>query len=305
MNLSDTVRELSRELKISLAEIARRVGQSPQNLSKKMNKNTLSFDEFEQILKCLGVGMEVTFTLPGGRTSLGGGNDERLRTQMKILEMQLDVERMKNKYFSDISYQYRTALNTVSGGLELARNHVKEPDRVLGCFDKMIPAVEELTGLIEDSPFNREAGIQLTIPEDPALEKNPIKKVLLVDDNDINREIVSGLLEDSGIEVEEAANGSESVDLILARPSGYYDLILMDLLMPVMDGYAATRRIRKIEGADAASLPIIAMTASVSGDERRAAEKAGMTGFMEKPLNLDKFFSLLKNLSYKHSSVVD
>ena len=329
MNLSDTVREISKELNISLAEVARRVGQSPQNLSKKLNRGTLSFEEFETILKTLGVGMDVAFTLPGGETSMSG--NEWTRSQMKILQMQLDVERMKSKYFSDISYNYRTALSTVSGSLEIAKRHAGDVDKVKECIAKMMPAVTELTRLIEDSPFNREAGIiveEATLEESEAgrqpegaegslaeevteplsasdgLEvelarnnatKKSAKRVLLVDDNDLNREIARELLEDSGITVEEATGGSQSVAIIQEKPAGYYDLIFMDLVMPDMDGFEAARTIRAL-GSEKADVPIAAMTASVGDEERDKAKEAGMDGFIEKPLDLNRLLKLMREL---------
>ena len=265
MNLSDTVRKISKELKISLAEIARRTGQSPQNLSKKMNKGTLSFEEFEQILKVLNVNMDVSFSLPG-RQALHEDDNEQLLRQMQILEMQLDVERMKNKYFSEISYRYRTALSTVSGGLELAKKHIGDPAKAAGCIDKTLPAVAELTKLIEDSPFNREAGIAADPKEDAEISDLDItgKRILLVDDNDINREIMRELLEDRGIFAGEAVNGRDAIHKLEDHQSGYYDLILMDLLMPVMDGYEATRVIRRMRDKAKAEIPVVAMKASVS-----------------------------------------
>ena len=301
MYLPDTVRELSKELKVSLAEIARRVGQSPQNLSKKMNKGTLSFDEFEQILKCLGVSMDVKFTMPGGQTAVDRDNNDLIRSQMKILEMQLDVERMKSKYFSDISYNFRTALGTVSGGLELIRIHAADADRVADCVSRIQPAVAELAGLIEDSPFNREAGLTGEDPEEAAREQGKTvrlagKKALLVDDNDINREIVRELLEDSGIAVEEAVNGRDAVEKVGSSPEGTYDLVLMDLVMPVMDGFQATRQIRSMAKSGAAAVPIVAMTASVSEEDRRQAAEAGMNDFIEKPLDLEKLFKMIRSL---------
>ena len=295
MNLSDTVRDISKQLNISLAEVARKVGQSPQNLSKKLNKGTLSFDEFEQILNVLEVGMDVEFTLPGEQ-SLSGSNNEQLLHQMKILKMQLDVERIKSQYFSDISYKYRTALSTVSGGLELAKKHADNPKKTAECLGRILPAVAELTRLIEDSPFNREAGTT----KEPLSSAKPTslkgKRILLVDDNDINREIVRELLEDSGIAVEEAVNGKDSVDKIESHAAGYYDLVLMDLVMPVMDGYKAAKAIRKLKSKKKASVSIVAMTASVSDKDRKAAEKAGMNSFMEKPLDLEKLFQTMRSL---------
>ena len=300
MNLSETVKSLSRELHISLTELSKRSGQSPQNLSKKLNKETLSYEEFERLLEVMGVKLETNLVLPGedGARLLGG--DERLKDQMKILEKLLEVERLKNKYFQEISYDFRTNLDTISGGINVALNHSGEKERVEECIKKLMPAISSLTRLIEDSPFNRENHL---VAENDTIWENSIgasdfaaKRVLLVDDNDLNREIVKEILEDSGLETEEASNGKTALEMVKASKGGYFDFVLMDIQMPVMNGFDATKAIRGLEDDEKASTPIIAMTASVSEDDRNKAQEAGMNGFAEKPLNLQKLFSIMKEI---------
>ena len=102
------------------------------------------------------------------------------------------------------------------------------------------------------------------------------KHVLLVEDNEINMEIARTLLEETGVLPEEAHNGEEAVNMVKKSAEGHYDLIFMDIQMPVMDGYQSTRAIRGLARRDAASLPIVAMTANAFEEDVREAFQAGI-----------------------------
>ena len=111
------------------------------------------------------------------------------------------------------------------------------------------------------------------------------KRVLLVDDNELNREIMKEVLVDHGLLVEEAENGSEAVAAVKANEAGYYHFILMDIEMPVMDGYEATMMIRKLPNRIRANIPIIALTANSVPENRERARMVGMDEFLAKPAN--------------------
>lgn len=112
------------------------------------------------------------------------------------------------------------------------------------------------------------------------------KRLLLVEDNELNREIAIELLSATGAIIEYACNGEEGLLKFKGAPERYYDLILMDIQMPVMDGYTATRKIRELSRADAVSTPILAMTADAFSEDIKAAKNAGMNGHLAKPLDL-------------------
>ena len=112
------------------------------------------------------------------------------------------------------------------------------------------------------------------------------KRLLLVEDNMINMEIANMILEQMGFEVETAENGQLAVEKVTSREPGTYDLILMDIQMPVMDGYAATKAIRSLDDDILADIPIIAMTANAFEEDIRAAQKAGMDGHVAKPIDI-------------------
>lgn len=122
------------------------------------------------------------------------------------------------------------------------------------------------------------------------------KRVLIVEDNELNREIASELLKDEGFLIEEAANGVEAIDKVIHSRNGYFDLILMDIQMPVMDGYKATREIRRMKESALAGIPIVAMTANTFEEDKKKCFAAGMNGHIEKPINRQIIRSTLANV---------
>ena len=120
------------------------------------------------------------------------------------------------------------------------------------------------------------------------------KRVLLVEDIEMNREIAQIILEEAGFVVESAPDGTDAVAMVEASEENYYDIVLMDVQMPVMNGYEATRTIRNMARNDVKSLPIIAMTANALEEDKEAALKNGMNAHIAKPLVMDIFINVLK-----------
>ena len=120
------------------------------------------------------------------------------------------------------------------------------------------------------------------------------RRLLLAEDNEMNREIAETILAMNGFSVDSAVNGQEALDLYLARPAGYYDAALLDIRMPVMDGLEAARKIRVMDRADSRSIPIIAMTANAFDEDSRRSLECGMNGHLSKPVQLPKLFKLLE-----------
>lgn len=119
------------------------------------------------------------------------------------------------------------------------------------------------------------------------------KKVLLVEDNELNREIATEILKSLGMKVDCAADGMEAVEIMSSEAGNQYDMIFMDIQMPKMDGYTATREIRTLKDMEKANVPIIAMTANAFDEDRKKAIKAGMNGHIAKPIDVDV---ILQNL---------
>lgn len=121
-------------------------------------------------------------------------------------------------------------------------------------------------------------------------------RILLVDDNPLNREIAEDILLDSGFRVDEAENGQEAIDKLKEAGAGYYDIVLMDIQMPIMNGYQAAEAIRSFEDAELASIPILAVTADAFEEDRKMALKHGMNGHLPKPIDVSKLFTFLDTL---------
>lgn len=122
------------------------------------------------------------------------------------------------------------------------------------------------------------------------------RNLLLVEDNELNREIAIEILKEYGFLVDTAENGQEALDKVSASKHGEYDLVLMDIQMPIMDGHEATKRIRALEDPILASIPIVAMTANAFDEDKKAAMDSGMNGFISKPIIIDEVVEALKNV---------
>ena len=138
--------------------------------------------------------------------------------------------------------------------------------------------------------------------EKEALEKEQLKtlftgrKLLLVEDNNLNREIAKKLLTEQGFIIDEAVNGREAVEKVAASHAGEYAVVLMDIQMPIMDGYEATKAIRDLNNRILANVPIVAMTANAFGEERKKAFACGMNGYVTKPIEINVLFETLKQI---------
>lgn len=119
------------------------------------------------------------------------------------------------------------------------------------------------------------------------------KRILLVEDNELNREIAVEIIGSTGVLIETAVNGQDAVDKVIQSAEGYYQMILMDIQMPVMDGYEATRQIRKLPRADVKKMPVIAMTANAFSEDVTNAINAGMNHHLAKPIDIKALMGVL------------
>ena len=151
--------------------------------------------------------------------------------------------------------------------------------------DTLMTAIEQMQAEAEDTSFQA-AGSDFRG-----------KCILLVEDNELNREITVEILNGYGCQVDTAGNGAEAVKKIKNSKPGSYDLVLMDVQMPVMNGYEATRQIRALNDPVLAGITIIAMTANAFDEDRRKALAYGMDGFLTKPIVIEELIGVLqKNL---------
>ncbi len=122
------------------------------------------------------------------------------------------------------------------------------------------------------------------------------KRVLLAEDNELNRELALAILEETGMQIDCAEDGIEAVNMINDAPEDQYDLVLMDIQMPRMDGYTATREIRTLSNNRKANIPIVAMTANAFDEDRRRAFECGMNGHIVKPIDMKEIADILNQI---------
>ncbi len=214
----------------------------------------------------------------------------------------------------EMSHDFRTPLHIILGCVDLAENHYENRDRVRRYLHSIRASGEYLlevvnnatqTTLREPVPGADSRSSAGNLDEylkegerDRKARFAPYrfsgKRILIAEDMEINREILGELLRRYGAELDFAEDGRICLDKVIANPADHYDLILMDVRMPNMDGIEATRSIRRLPDAAKASIPIIAVTANTNDRDRNAAIEAGMNAFTEKPISVDKLFEVME-----------
>lgn len=153
--------------------------------------------------------------------------------------------------------------------------------------------LSELRGCLHSIVSSEEKNKEEEVSEPKLLRTG---RILLVEDNELNQEIAAMILEDYGFTIEIADNGQKAVKMIEESEPGYYQLVLMDVQMPVMNGYEATRVIRKLKNKKLAAIPILAMTANAFEEDKQEALNSGMNGHIAKPINIEALLKALEEL---------
>lgn len=202
--------------------------------------------------------------------------------------------------FDSFSRERNTTTGKVAGtglGMSIVKKLVDlmggriEVESQLGVGTKFTMTLEHR--IVDEKEVERKDSEE-EISADEAMLKG--KRILLAEDNELNAEIAEVILEGLGLDVDRVENGRECVERIVEKDEDSYDLILMDIQMPEMDGYEATRRIRVLPESSKASIPIIAMTANAFEEDRRNALEAGMDGHIAKPIDITVLMSVLASV---------
>ena len=252
----------------------------------------------ENAVKFTPVGGWITLTMKQQLDAQGEWVDLEIRVKDNGCGM---TSSFADKLFEPFEKEKSTTVSGLHGtglGLAITKRYVDAMGgqiSVQSAVDEGTEFVVNLRQKLAQEPVSIEKEI---ITED---EKTTFygKRILIVEDNELNREIEVAILEDAGFLVEEAVNGKEAVDKVKDSQEGYYDGILMDIQMPVMDGYEATREIRKLKNPSLADTLIIAVSANAFDEDKLASEKAGMNAHIEKPIQLDYLFDTLEDLLSK------
>lgn len=201
---------------------------------------------------------------------------------------------LKKSDFVSMAHDLRTPLNAIMGYATMAKKYIGDRNLVLEYLEKI-----ELSGGQLLSLFNQVLGENAE--ESGIKEINSIdidltdRRILLVEDNYMNREIARDMLEDYGFIVEEASNGIEAVEMVSEAIAGFYDAVIMDIQMPKMDGYEATKKIRALPKKDIANVPIIALSANAFEEDEKKSIEAGMNAHIVKPIEIEKLINALND----------
>ena len=289
MKTSEIINNICSHLGIAKSDLAKRMGLYPSSLYRKLSKESMTFEELQKCLDVLGVSVELQFQYPDGGILSSQANHEQLVGRLDILEKKLEaadkVDEFRKKSLRDL----RTELNSAVGYAELCRSHGAQMDFYLNKLSTVHSSMERTISFALGESFNEETD-EIDAGQIEALQG---KRVLLVDDNDLNREILKEVLLDHGLLFEEAANGSKALSAVQEHEPGYYQFILMDIEMPEMDGFEATLRIRKLPNRIRANTPIIAFTTNAVSENRDRAFAVGMDGFLVKPVNTSRLLASL------------
>lgn len=225
-------------------------------------------------------------------TSVKQSNDEMfIRFEIKDTGIGMSEEFMQRAFdpFVQASDSKGKVLEGTGLGLPIARNLV----HLMGGHISVSSIADKGSTFFVELPFKVTEKKEIIKKENGVLEEKECKtnlpkglKILVAEDNDINLEIIQTLLEMEGFIVESAENGEAVLEKFETSEINYYDLIFMDIRMPFMDGLEATRRIRACKKVDAKTIPIVAMTANAFTEDIHAAKKAGMDGYLVKPLDM-------------------
>ena len=247
----------------------------------------------------------VKYTASGGRvtiriTELDCDRDDYVRIRTQVIDTGIGMsEEFLPSLFDAFARERNTTVGKVAGtglGMPIIKKYI----------DMMGGTIEAESKLGEESKFT--VTLEYRIADKSYYEQDTEKSsdmdetdringkhVLLAEDNDLNAEIAEFILEDMGLMVDRVEDGVQCVARIEQKPAGTYDLILMDIQMPNMDGYKATQAIRRLADKEKSGIPIIAMTANAFEEDRKKALEKGMNGHIAKPVDIEKMRKILQN----------
>ena len=281
MKTSETINTACSELGITKAELAKRMGMFPSSLYRKLSRESMTLEELQECLDVLGVTVEFELQYPDGRTRSSQANHELLLERMELLEKERGAARKAEEFHKKILRDLRTELHSAVGYAELGGRRSAKVEEYLEKIQMVLTSMEATIAYTLGEPPQEEPAAE----EEERLKSLEGKRVLLVDDNELNREILKEVLTDQGLLVEEADDGSKAVAAVRTNEPGHYHFVLMDVEMPVMDGFEATAQIRKMTNRIRANIPIIALTANAVPENREKAAVVGMDDFLIKPTN--------------------
>lgn len=223
----------------------------------------------------------------------------------------------ENQEPTDVLGQIRIPLSDITGISRLLRYNLKNTDNfssghitsMLGLLDALDENTSHILSLLNETIERDLEGNSDKVAEstenfaspDSEFQELEGRKVLVVDDIELNRVLISLMLKNINMQVVEAVNGQEAIEILEKSNPDEFSVILMDLMMPVMDGYTATSKIRENKRKDIAGIPVLAVTANAFEYYKKQAEDYGMNGYVTKPLIKEKLYEEISRVTTKRS----
>ena len=251
-------------------------------------------------------GNAVKYNRPGGMVEVSGreleSSDTEVLLEFQVTDTGLGMSReFQQHLFEPFSQEHATGRSAYTGtglGLSITKELIEK----MGGSIRFTSEQGVGTTFTVEIPFRIDQSVEEETQDDGEGESLQGVRVLLAEDNDLNREIADFILENEGILVTNVEDGQQAVDTFEHSEPGTFDFILMDVMMPMLDGLEAARRIRKSPHPDAGQIPIFAMTANAFSDDVRRSREAGMNEHVAKPLDSEQLLRLLRRYRRKRGS---
>lgn len=246
------------------------------------------------------IGNAIKFTLPQGRVTVSvdpkARSTDGVRLRFSVRDTGIGISAQAQERIFNVFEQGGKETTAEYGGTGLGLSIASRLVQMMGGKLEVSSAVGKGSEFFFTLPLAYGAHCAEQAP--PEAEKLPDfsgKRLLLAEDNELNREIAVSILEMQGFSVESAVDGGEAVRLFAEQPAFYYDAVLMDIRMPVLNGLEATKKIRTLGKADSRAIPIIALTANAFDEDTRKSMESGMNGHLAKPIDVPQLMRILQN----------
>ena len=292
MTTLEIINNVCNKLGISKAALAKKIGMLPSSLYRKLDRDSMSLQELQKCLDLLNVSLSVNINYPDGTVQDPQVNYELLLEKYNVINKELTAINMTTEFQRKSLKELRTELTNASAYLELSK---KRTDDVTLYLNKVRTSLNSMDVTIAYA-LGEELSIKKQSNEPINLEVLKGKRILIVEDNELNRSVIKDILSDYDLTIEEVNSGKDAITLINQNVPGYYQCILMDIEMPEMDGFETTINIRNLNNRIRSNTPIIALTANATSTNKEKSVVVGMDGFLTKPIDTNQLLYSLEKV---------
>ncbi len=292
MTTLEIINNVCNKLGISKAALAKKIGMLPSSLYRKLDRDSMSLQELQKCLDLLNVSLSVNINYPDGTVQDPQVNYELLLEKYNVINKELTTVNMTTEFQRKSLKELRTELTNASAYLELSK---KRTDDTTLYLNKVRTSLNSMDVTIAYA-LGEEPSIKKQSNEPINLEVLKGKRILIVEDNELNRSVIKDILSDYDLTIEEVNSGKDAITLINQNVPGYYQCILMDIEMPEMDGFETTINIRNLNNRIRSNTPIIALTANATSTNKEKSVVVGMDGFLTKPIDTNQLLYSLEKV---------